>query len=189
MRTVRWRPYKEFTAQSTALQAFYAMIGRLKKGELTEWEYPIVVVFMAFSLEAYLNTLGARKIPFWDDIERLPWRTKLEILHKVANTQPNWADGPLQFATKIFKIRDRLAHGKPERVCGSWQPGEPDNTHKEKMDALKPNYLMPITEKWLLDSAEQYRILMLYLGDMFDYHESDHLSIAQGGYEFDNGLD
>jgi hypothetical protein len=74
MGTVQWRPYMHFTAQSTALQAFYLMIARLKKGELTEGEYPCVVVFMAFSIEAYVNTLGSRQISFWDEIERLPWR-------------------------------------------------------------------------------------------------------------------
>lgn len=60
MGTVQWRPYMHFTAQSTALQAFYLMISRLKKGELTEGEYPCVVVFMAFSIEAYWNDNKSR---------------------------------------------------------------------------------------------------------------------------------
>lgn len=185
----RWRPYKEFTAQSTALQAFYAMIGRLQRGELLENEHPTIVVFMAFSLEAYLNTLGDRQIPFWDEIERLPWRTKIKILHKVAGAEPNWAQGPLQFAIKIFKIRDILAHGKPERVCGAWEPGRPDNTQKNKTDALRSSHLAFLTKEWLLDAAEQFRKLMLYLGDMFGYHESDHLSVALGGFDYDDGVD
>ncbi len=102
MGTVQWRPYMHFTAQSTALQAFYLMIGRLKKGELTEGEYPCVVVFMAFSIEAYVNTLGSRQISFWDEIERLPWRKKIEILHSAAGAQANWAPRPPTVRRKYF---------------------------------------------------------------------------------------
>lgn len=189
MGTIQWRPYMNFTAQSTALQAFYLMIGRLQKGDLSEGEYPTVIVFMAFSLEAYLNTLGPRNIAFWDDIERLSWRTKIEILHKVAGAKPNWGQGPLQFAGKIFKFRDGLAHGKPERVCGEWVQGKPDGSHSEKNRALKPSYMEGITSQWLLDSADQFRTLMTYLGGLFDYHESDHLCTAEGGYYFDDGVD
>ncbi|MCW2099327.1 UNVERIFIED_ORG: hypothetical protein EDF86_0095 [Pseudomonas psychrophila] len=189
MGTVQWRPYMHFTAQSTALQAFYLMIGRLKKGELTEGEYPCVVVFMAFSIEAYVNTLGSRQISFWDEIERLPWRKKIEILHSAAGAQANWAQGPLQFAVNIFKIRDKLAHGKPEKICGPWRPGKPDGTHKDSFPQLKPTHLASITSQWLLDSVGNLRILMCYLGELFDHPESDHLSVAEGGFDFDDGVD
>ncbi|NBB36608.1 hypothetical protein Q1W70_18875 [Pseudomonas kielensis] len=189
MGTVQWRPYMNFTAQSTALRAFYLMISRLEKGELSEGEYPSVIVFMAFSLEAYLNTLGARQVTFWSEIERLPWRTKIEILHEVAGAKPSWGDGPLQFAARIFKFRDQLAHGKPERVCGEWVPGVPDGTHREMHKAMKPTYMKDITSQWLLNSADQFRILMTYLGGLFDYHESDHLRNAEGGYDIDDGVD
>lgn len=189
MGTVQWRPYMNFTAQSTALRAFYLMIGRLEKGELSEGEYPSVVVFMAFSLEAYLNTLGARQVTFWSEIERLPWKTKIEILHAVARAKPSWGDGPLQFATRIFKFRDQLAHGKPNRVCGEWVPGAPDGTHSEMHGAMKPSYMKDITAQWILDAAAQFRTLMTYLGGLFGYHEGDHLMSAEGGFEVDDGLD
>lgn len=187
--TVQWRPYMNFTAQSTALHAFYLMIGRLEKGELSEGEYPSVIVFMAFSLEAYLNTLGARQVAFWREIERLPWRTKIEILHAVAGAKPSWGDGPLQFAVRIFKFRDQLAHGKPERVCGDWIPGTPDGTHSDMHRAMKPTYMEGITAQWLMNSADQFRILMTYLGSLFDYHESDHLMTAEGGFDIDDGVE
>ncbi|MEG0859067.1 MAG: hypothetical protein RSD81_06070 [Pseudomonas sp.] len=189
MGIVQWRPFMHFTAQSTALQAFHLMIGRLKNGQLTEGEYPCVVVFMAFSIEAYLNTLGSRQISFWDEIERLPWRKKVEILHSAAGAKTNWGEGSLQFAADIFRIRDNLAHGKPEKVCGPWRPGMPDDTHRESFPHLKPKHLASITSEWLLDSAEKLRTLMAYLGELFDHHESDHLRVAVGGYDLDDGVD
>ena len=48
-----------------------------------------VVVILAFSIEAYLNALGERHLPIWSELERLPWRSKIEILYKTANKVPN----------------------------------------------------------------------------------------------------
>jgi hypothetical protein len=58
------------------------MYARLEKRPETREELTPVVVFTAFAIEAYLNSIGARKIAFWDDLERLPWRQKASILHK-----------------------------------------------------------------------------------------------------------
>jgi hypothetical protein len=186
---VQWRSYMQYTAQSTAVRALFLTIGRLKDGQLSEGEYPTVVVFMAFAIEAYLNTLGSRHISFWDEIERLPWRKKVHILHQVAGAQAKWDKGSLQFAAKVFQIRDQLAHGKPERVCSEWRPGTPDGSHRSHYPELKPSLHSVLTSDWLLDSADKFRVLMTYLGDLFGHHESDHLSNAEGGFEWDDGID
>ena len=37
--------------------------------------------------------------------------------------------------------------------------------------------------------GRKLRILMSYLGELFDHPESDHLSVAEGGFDFDDGVD
>ncbi|MFB8832113.1 hypothetical protein ACE0DR_28690 [Azotobacter sp. CWF10] len=80
----------EFTAQGKAYEALMVMISQLEKKPHSAAELLPVVVFMAFTVEAYLNSLGARKIEFWDEIERIPWRNKVNVLHLHAGKEADW---------------------------------------------------------------------------------------------------
>jgi hypothetical protein len=95
-----------------------AMYGQLERGGSSRIELTPIVVFLAFSIESYLNSIGARKLNIWEELERLSWRKKIAILHKTAGRTLEWGKEPLQFATEVFALRDRLAHGKPERIVG-----------------------------------------------------------------------
>jgi hypothetical protein len=155
-----------------------------KRVELTP-----IVVFLAFSVESYLNSLGARHIVIWDELERLPWKSKTEVLYKIADRVPEWGKEPLQFATEVFKLRDRLAHGKPERVLG---PIVRDYERANKLAIsgdLQPDWYRNITKEWVLHAKERFRLLMVHLGQLFDYHESDHLLTATGGIIIDDEAD
>src|SRR6185436_15567452 len=99
-----------------------------------------IVVFLAFSIESYLNSLGARAIPFWDEIERLPWKSKVGVLHTTAGRDPDWGKEPLQFATEVFRLRDKLAHGKPERVLGPKRPDDPESEKLLAEDVFTPDW-------------------------------------------------
>lgn len=39
------------------------------------------LVFSAFALEAYLNHLGEKVLPFWAEIDRIKTLAKLKVLH------------------------------------------------------------------------------------------------------------
>ena len=39
-------------------------------------------VFFAFTFEAYLNHVGAEELGFWDEIERISYQKKLNVLSK-----------------------------------------------------------------------------------------------------------
>ena len=67
----KFQAYSHFTAQCHNVAALMAMYAEIESGNLNRQMYPAVVVFLAFSIEAYINSVGARKIEFWDDIERL----------------------------------------------------------------------------------------------------------------------
>ncbi|HEU4951096.1 MAG TPA: hypothetical protein VFT46_04050 [Holophagaceae bacterium] len=176
-----YQAFSDFTAQSRSVGALMSMYGLLERDDQVRLPLAPVVVFIAFSIESYLNSLGARAIPFWDEIERLSWKSKVNVLHTTAGCDPNWGQEPLQFATEVFRLRDKLAHGKPERVLG---PKLSDQAEPEKMvlgDALQPEWYKSINREWVFQAKGRFQALMVYLGGLFGLHESDHLHSSSGG--------
>jgi hypothetical protein len=74
-----------------------------------------VILFCAFTLEAYFNHLGKEKIRSWVKIERkLGPKEKLALLLDVIKHSVDESRQPFQTLTEIFRLRDALAHGKTE---------------------------------------------------------------------------
>jgi len=157
------------------------MIEQLKEGSDSATRVVPVVVFMAFSIEAYLNSLGSRRISYWDELERLPWRSKVNILHESAGNKPRWGESHLQFATSIFSLRDKLAHGKPERIEGPIFD-DYDTAFKFSVEnRLRPAWFTNLNRSWAIASMERFTALMSYLAVMQGFDKSDHLLLASGG--------
>jgi hypothetical protein len=188
-----YQPYSGFTAQSRTVAALMAMYGQLERGGSSRIELTPIVVFLAFSIESYLNSIGARKSNIWEELERLSWRKKIAILHKTAGRTLEWGKEPLQFATEVFALRDRLAHGKPERIVGPKFRTEAEAAGylggPELNPALQPEWYTGITEDWVMKAKERFRLLMVYLGGLFGFHESDHLLSSTGGLLIDDEKD
>jgi hypothetical protein len=188
-----YQPYSDFTAQSRTVAALMSMYGQLEPGGTSRVELTPIVVFVAFSIESYLNSIGARKLDIWEELERLPWRKKIVILHKTAGRAPLWGKDPLQFATEVFALRDRLAHGKPERIVGPKFRTEAEAARylggPQLNSALQPDWYTGITEDWVMTAKERFRLLMVYMGGLFGFHESDHLLTSTGGWLVDAETD
>lgn len=181
MDKVTFQAYSDFTAQSRTVAALMSMYANLERQTDVRVELTPIVVFIAFSIESYLNSIGARKIEIWDELERLSWKKKVSILHKTAKKHADWGQDPLQFCTEVFKLRDKLAHGKPERVVG---PAVADHREAHQLaitGELQPDWYRSITREWVMEGKERFRLLMLYLGDLYGFHESDHLLSSTGG--------
>ena len=176
-----YQPYTDFTAQSHNVSALMRLYAALEDPNSAGPPLVAIVVFTAFSIESYLNSIGARQIPFWGHVERLPWGQKVDILHINAKKQADWGRDPLQFAADTFRLRDRLAHGKPERVLGEefsdWDDAE---THLHG-NRLLPDWYKSITSEWVQEAKERFRLLMEYLGSLYGLHASDHLHASSGG--------
>jgi hypothetical protein len=182
-----YQPWSDFTAQSRTVSALMTMYAQLESGTPKRMELTPIVVFLAFSIESYLNSIGARKLEIWDELERLNWKKKVTILHKTAGRSPDWSKDPLQFATEVFALRDKLAHGKSERVVGPVFTNEAEAATYLHHNDPQPNWYAKITKDWAIEAKERFRLLMIYLGGLFDYHESDHLSFSTGGLLVDDG--
>lgn len=169
------RKYMYFTAQGFNVKALMGLYAVLEDEKSIDNNFTPFVVFIAFSIESYLNTLGSQYLDIWDELERLPWKSKVEILHKTVGKKASWGEEPLQFAKEVFKLRDKLAHGKTERIIA------PENISDEEFKDFKPEWYKNIDRKWVIDAKEKFRILMVYLSNLFDLHESDHLRLSTGG--------
>jgi len=184
---VTYQPFSDFTAQSRTVSALMSMYAQLEHGSATRMELTPIVVFLAFAIESYLNSIGSRQLEIWDELERLPWKKKMTILHKTAKKSINWGEDPLQFATEVFLLRDKLAHGKPERVVGPIFSNQDEATRFLVSQDLHPDWYSKITGEWVMKAKERFRLLMIYLGGLFDLHESDHLLAATSGTLVDDG--
>jgi len=72
-------------------------------------------LFSAFCLEAYLNHLGAQKIPYWESVEKkLGPAEKLEIICHEIGLKPDFGSRPFQSFRVLFQLRNSLVHGKTE---------------------------------------------------------------------------
>ena len=170
----------DYTAQGHNVAALMGLYAQLENSTYDNRSFSPFVVFIAFSIEGYINTLGDRAIPFWSKIERLPWKKKVEVLHISAEHEPDWGSEPLRFATEVFDLRNKLAHGRPEKIRG---PETTNRTEAEQLlmsGELQPEWQKTITETWVLDAKNRFLILMVYLGDLFGYGESDHLRQSSG---------
>lgn len=185
---ITYQPYSDFTAQSRTVTALMNMYAQLERSDDFKIALTPIVVFLAFSIESYINSIGARKIAIWDELERLPWKNKIIILHKTVEKEVVWGEDPLQFAVEVFKIRDKLAHGKPERVIG---PIFKDPNHANSYihnESLEPDWYKKVTPEWALQAKDRFRLLMTYLAEIFNLHESDHLHVSTGGLLIDDGI-
>ena len=184
-----YQPYTDFSAQSKTVHALMNLYAQLEGHSDFESEITPLVVFSAFSIESYLNSIGARKIKIWDELEMLSWKKKVIVLHKTAGKDPDWGRDPLQFADELFKIRDRLAHGKPERVLGPLFHDRRTAHEYLKKNSMEPEWYTSLTKEWAVNAKERFQILMTYLADLFDLHASDHLVLGSGGLLIDDEAD
>jgi hypothetical protein len=162
-----FKTHIEFTAQHSTISALYSLLNSLESTQKSPSDILPIAILMAFSIESYINNIGASQIRIWDEIERLPWKRKLIILHKERKKNPEWEHDPLQFATEIFKLRDRLAHGKPESI-----EGPSFASRQEALDFIQNNDIVPewfskIDEAWVQKTQKRFDELMEYLSLFF----------------------
>ncbi len=75
------------------------------------------MMFDAFTIEAYLNHLGALTFSFWAPLKKkLSAREKLEVICDELDFHPDLGSSPWQNLGLIFELRNLLAHAQTEVV-------------------------------------------------------------------------
>lgn len=93
-------------AKETQKGQFYALMSAL--------------VFTAFMVEAFLNHVGALKIPNWEKKERrLSQKTRLEAILEAVDLSAADLKGKDKALETVFTFRDALAHGKTASLSAS----------------------------------------------------------------------
>ena len=82
------------------------------------WQFLSSVVLTAFALEAYLNHVGAATFTCWEQLDRLPPWSKLELLCEELGVQFLEGQGarPLQTIAKLLNFRNTIAHGRSSEM-------------------------------------------------------------------------
>ena len=76
------------------------------------------MLFDAFTLEAYMNHLGALRFSFWPPLKRkLSTREKLDVVCADLGFQPDFGRRPWQTLGFIFKLRSLLVHAQTETLA------------------------------------------------------------------------
>lgn len=171
-----------FTAQIRLVSALHHLYNVIERTPKHPADLLPVAVFMAFSIESYVNQLGSSHVKFWEDFERkLSWKEKIELLHKNRGKKPTWGKEPLQFASEIFKLRDRLAHGKPEEVTGSEFSSHQEAEEFILNNDLEPEWFKKINAEWLdqskgvgYKSQGRFVALMEYLATLHDLSPTNY---------------
>lgn len=182
-----FKTHTEFTAQCRAIAALHHLYNLVDPSKKSPSDVVPIAVFMAFSIEAYVNNLGARNLKIWDDLERLPWKTKISILHKERGQEPKWGEGPLKFAVELFKLRDKLAHGKAEKLEGPIFETQNEAFEFIANHDIEPKWFVDLDSAWIDQSKPRFDELMEYLARLFDLSPADYYRKSQllisGPYE------
>jgi len=166
--TPSFKTHIKVTAQHSTVSALYHLLNSLESTQKrTPSDILPAAILMAFSIESYINNIGASHIEIWDQLERLPWKNKLAILHKERKRIPEWQHYPLQFATEIFRLRDRLAHGKAELIEGPSFASRQEAIDFAQDGNVEPEWISKIDETWLREARRRFDELMEYLSLLF----------------------
>ena len=93
--------------------ASHVMLEEAKKDQEGSFYHIMAsLTFIAFMMEAYLNHVGPRIFKCWDDLERLPPLSKLNLIAEKLGVKEDEGERPYKTVSEVFKFRNRLAHGK-----------------------------------------------------------------------------
>ncbi|MEA3369659.1 MAG: hypothetical protein U9Q24_04865 [Candidatus Ratteibacteria bacterium] len=118
------REIKTFLYLYTAAEHALKLSKNLEEGLL--YQFMTSLIFSAFTLEAALNDIGERVVPFWNELERISPIQKFNVLHGYLKLPIDISQRPAQTITLLFKFRNTMAHGKTERLSGIVATENPD---------------------------------------------------------------
>jgi hypothetical protein len=70
----------------------------------------------AFKFEAFLNDIGTKLLPFWEQIERIPHKNKLALIAEQVGVTVDYSCRPFKTLKHLFEARNQLAHAKPQTL-------------------------------------------------------------------------
>jgi hypothetical protein len=103
------------------------------------YECMTAILMSAFKFEAYLNHLGEILFPYWNQMEQLSHKKKLNIICSHLGIENDNGKRPYQTLENLFGFRNKIAHGKSEYL------DPPDSVEVGNIEEIRRK--MPLT-KW-----------------------------------------
>ena len=105
------RKFKPYAELSRANRIILDNARQKRDGWLYECMSSILI--SAFRFEGLTNQIGCILIPYWEEIEKISWKSKLKVICSVLKISFNPGERPFQTIFELFSFRDQLAHPKP----------------------------------------------------------------------------
>lgn len=102
-------------------------------------------ILSAFTVEAYLNYVGPKVEPGWDDFDKASPLAKLRHVASVLNVKTDDSRRPMQTIIELFIFRNRMAHPRASRVIEEYESTE-DEYLKEFYSEPRPKWFGFATE-------------------------------------------
>ena len=94
------------------------------------------LLLCACSYEGYLNWIGRKLFPSWEDFERwCSWAAKTGLIADKIGLTLDRSRKPYQMIKLLFELRDSLAHMKPDKLYEEREVAELDVTFYEQLQS------------------------------------------------------
>lgn len=133
------------------------------------------LLLTAFTFEAYLNHIGSKFLPYWEEIESIRVLDKYSVLTKHFKVEPEASKRPYQTLRSLFKFRNAIAHGKSQVL----------NETREVASDADPHDFLPKAhweEYCTLGNAKRAR------EDVRNIIEELHMAAGEGDFPFIHGV-
>jgi hypothetical protein len=113
-------------------------------------------IALAFSVEAFVNFVGSKKIKNWN--ERAPYPRKMEALSEKFKMPFSQSHEPYATLARLKAIRDQMAHGKPREFIS------PASSKAELSQAMSPMWSGHIASDCVnspYEQVEKFKAMLL----------------------------
>ncbi|WP_137680722.1 hypothetical protein [Aurantiacibacter suaedae] len=112
------------------------------------------VTMIAFSLEGYVNFIGAKLLDGepdeWANFEWASVRDKIKTIRKLTGIQIDWSKRPYSTTTELSDLRNMLAHPKAQKAePREWIAEGTDSEFKKVLRKYEPAWVKAITPSFI----------------------------------------
>jgi hypothetical protein len=130
--SIKVRKKRDYRPHSEAIHGAKVLLrlsGEQKRGRFYQWMGSLLLC--AFAYEGYLNFLGRKLFPSWEDFERqMSWQSKTKLIADHIGLKIDEGAEPFQTVKQLFKFRDQIAHPKPKEMEEEFE------TTNEKLESV-----------------------------------------------------
>ena len=131
---------------------------------------------LAFSFEAYLNAVGSRKLVLWNEWDE--YYKKIDKIFQNLKITPDWGKRPYSSISAMRRLRNALAHGKPQMSETKKEFVDKADGQKSKTIDMTADWQKLCTPDMIINAYEDHDLVWK---DVYKKSGIDIMEITQGG--------